>query len=174
MILLIAYYSFCFSQFEVPRLAQPRYDSFYYFFKPLRDLRKTSKLVICYRQYSYWNVLAGWEIISVSDSNKLRKFTSDVELEILTPVKIGYDSLVTQIKLFYDNEIFTIINSGCCFRSQSGTGCDTLYGESYDGPEFDFLLITKKQIMQLYYYSPTPCDDERRRVLNIINGLWKR
>jgi hypothetical protein len=119
------------------------------FTSKLKSVAKNSTLVIAYRQYSYWDWANPWQVLAVSSEGFITKYNADTNFANLRRLDIKQDSLKKTLDLFYQSGIFKMNGTQDWLST-----CDSCSFWIYDGSDYSFLISTKTEFINLYFYEP--------------------
>ena len=141
----------------------------------LKSITKVSNLVIAYRHYSYWNQETPWQILAVDSKNIITKYNANTWFANLNKLSFSQDSLKKELNLFYQYDIFSMNGTQNWFAT-----CDSCSTMIYDGDEYSFLIFTKNEFFNLYFYEPgyhvTCCSRlfGHEKIVDLIKELFSR
>lgn len=120
-----------------------------FFSSKLKTIVKNSNTTIAYRESSYWNQFSPWNILTIDQTNTIHKYKADQNLENIKKLEIDLDSLKKEAELFIQYDIFNLKMTQGWFAT-----CDSCKGGISDAKEYSFLVLTKSEYFNLYFYEP--------------------
>ncbi len=147
-------------------------DSFITKVKTIDILRKKSLFIFAYLKWSSWSSNETFSIISVDKNGCLNAYLLTSANELITQ-KISKDSLKRIIRAVYDANLFQMR-----LPSSWEQYCVDTTWIGGDGPQYEFLLLTKTKSKRISitsdygYFKDCLKNREYERIQTLIKQLW--